>query len=315
MARHGIRYEDVVEAIQALQEQGQAINVPKIREYLGTGSFSTINEHLRTWRMQVQQHPESTLAAQQGYPLELQRLFSALWQQACDLAMQTLEQERQQARAQVEAAQKAQEEANLQQAWMQQALEKAEAAQQAVQETHTQTRLALEQAHERVHQLQHQQTDLQQALAHAEQKYEQKEKHWLQEMDQMREHLKQKNADISQMHHQLEVAQLTSAQQEAMQAQTLAQLENQIQGLKAQIETQAQAHQEALQTLIHEHEQEQKARRLAEHDMQDWQKAYRQQGEQIRTLQADLQTCLAKNAQLHEDIGILRAHAPFPTPY
>ena len=49
MARSGVQYEDVQRAIHTLLSRGDAPSVQRIREVLGTGSFTTLSEHLRQW--------------------------------------------------------------------------------------------------------------------------------------------------------------------------------------------------------------------------------------------------------------------------
>ena len=56
MARSGVQYDDVRRAIDRLLQQGEAPSVQKIREVLGTGSFTTINEHFREWRLQREEN-------------------------------------------------------------------------------------------------------------------------------------------------------------------------------------------------------------------------------------------------------------------
>ena len=43
MARSGIQYSDVQQAIDTLFERGDSPSVQRIREVLGTGSFTTIS--------------------------------------------------------------------------------------------------------------------------------------------------------------------------------------------------------------------------------------------------------------------------------
>jgi len=50
MKRPGVDYETVKYTAVKLLSQGTAPSVQKIREVLGTGSNTTIAEHLRIWR-------------------------------------------------------------------------------------------------------------------------------------------------------------------------------------------------------------------------------------------------------------------------
>ena len=50
MARNGIQYCDVQQAIDELLSRGDTPSVQRIRDVLGTGSFTTISDHFRLWR-------------------------------------------------------------------------------------------------------------------------------------------------------------------------------------------------------------------------------------------------------------------------
>jgi len=80
MARPGITFLDVKDAIAELQGQEKNITVDHIREVLGTGSRSTINNHLKTWRSQISDAGlnDPTL------PSELISLIKAQCERACD---------------------------------------------------------------------------------------------------------------------------------------------------------------------------------------------------------------------------------------
>nr|WP_053070645.1 DNA-binding protein [Halomonas sp. PR-M31] len=56
MARSGVRYEDVQKAIHQLLQRGETPGVQKIREVLGTGSFTTLSEHLRQWKIEREEN-------------------------------------------------------------------------------------------------------------------------------------------------------------------------------------------------------------------------------------------------------------------
>ncbi len=103
MARAGIKYEEVVEAVLQLQKQGDNPTIQRIREWLGTGSFTTISEHLRQWR---ENQKNSTPLQQEGFdlPSNLVKLTQELWQQACLEADEKMQVYQQQADAQVNQA-------------------------------------------------------------------------------------------------------------------------------------------------------------------------------------------------------------------
>mgnify|MGYP003650619604 CR=1 FL=1 len=72
MARIGIQFLDVEKAALTLQGSGKTPTVDNIREHLGTGSKTTITQHLKRWR--GKQDDESG-----QLPHELQALVSGLW--------------------------------------------------------------------------------------------------------------------------------------------------------------------------------------------------------------------------------------------
>lgn len=95
MARSGVQYEDVQGAIEALLAKGEAPSVQKIREVLGTGSFTTISDHLREWRFQRENGRD--LPAAQAMPEPVQRLAENLWHKAEEVAGEALANYREQA--------------------------------------------------------------------------------------------------------------------------------------------------------------------------------------------------------------------------
>ena len=80
MARLGIDYTGVKQAALKLLSQGIAPSVQKIRETLGTGSNTTIAEHLKTWREEYAQKAIHHLPAH--LPAELIASIDVLWQTA-----------------------------------------------------------------------------------------------------------------------------------------------------------------------------------------------------------------------------------------
>lgn len=102
MARNGVRYEDVQRAIDALLAKGEAPSVHKVREVLGTGSFTTISEHLREWRARREENRD--LPPPRGMPEALQELAESLWEKAQASANESLAHYRQEAEGRVETA-------------------------------------------------------------------------------------------------------------------------------------------------------------------------------------------------------------------
>lgn len=109
MARSGVQFEDVQGAIEALLAKGEAPSVQKIREVLGTGSFTTISDHLREWRFQREAGRD--LPAAQAMPEPVQRLAEGLWHTAQEAAGEALASYREQADHRVAEAQAAMQEA------------------------------------------------------------------------------------------------------------------------------------------------------------------------------------------------------------
>ncbi|WP_346798239.1 DNA-binding protein [Halomonas sp. Bachu 37] len=107
MARSGIQYADVQQAIDTLLARGDAPSVQRIRDVLGTGSFTTINEHLRQWRLEREQNRD--VPPPRNVPTEVAALAEGMWREAQQVANQALAHYREEARRQVESAQEAAE--------------------------------------------------------------------------------------------------------------------------------------------------------------------------------------------------------------
>lgn len=78
MARFGVTYQDVANAVNQLVGQGKQPTIDAIRQFLGTGSSTTIANHLRKWR--AEQDGTQTLASQENLPHELLAMIKGLWQ-------------------------------------------------------------------------------------------------------------------------------------------------------------------------------------------------------------------------------------------
>ncbi|MFO1425172.1 MAG: DNA-binding protein [Candidatus Competibacteraceae bacterium] len=61
MARSGIRYEEVQAAAETLLGRGLNPTIQRVRELLGTGSNTTISEHLKHWQQQLAKAPKVIL--------------------------------------------------------------------------------------------------------------------------------------------------------------------------------------------------------------------------------------------------------------
>ena len=102
MARSGVQYEDVQKAIYQLLQRGETPGVQKIREVLGTGSFTTLSEHLRRWKIEREENRDEPPS--QAIPEPVQTLTLELWHQAQESARQGLAQYRSEADQRIEEA-------------------------------------------------------------------------------------------------------------------------------------------------------------------------------------------------------------------
>ncbi|WP_404297568.1 DNA-binding protein [Halomonas sp.] len=102
MARSGVQFEDVQRAIDDLMARGESPSVQKVREVLGTGSFTTISDHLREWRTRREENRD--VPPPRGMPGVLQELAEGLWHKAQESANETLAHYREEADRRVEEA-------------------------------------------------------------------------------------------------------------------------------------------------------------------------------------------------------------------
>jgi len=88
MARHGVDYHTVKQAALKLLSQGISPSVQKVRELLGTGSNTTIAEHLKHWR---EEHAKkSVYHLPEAIPEELIAAFETFWHTAMEQAEKNL---------------------------------------------------------------------------------------------------------------------------------------------------------------------------------------------------------------------------------
>lgn len=102
MARSGVQFEDVQRAIDVLLKRGEAPGIQKIRDVLGTGSFTTISEHFREWREQRDANRDQP--TRQEVPEPIEALVHSLWEQAQKHASDGLSHYREEADRLVEQA-------------------------------------------------------------------------------------------------------------------------------------------------------------------------------------------------------------------
>lgn len=88
MARIGVDYETVKHAALKLLSQGSSPSVQRVRELLGTGSNTTIAEHLKIWREAHATREIHHLPA--DMPKELIAAIEVLWQTAMEQAANQL---------------------------------------------------------------------------------------------------------------------------------------------------------------------------------------------------------------------------------
>ncbi|ALS09872.1 hypothetical protein ABE82_25990 (plasmid) [Paenibacillus peoriae] len=87
-----ITKEQVFEAAEALAAAGKSTIVSNVREKLGKGSYTTINEHMREWR---QAHKAPATPKKEELPQSVLDLAGGLWTAAMGIATESLEGERQ----------------------------------------------------------------------------------------------------------------------------------------------------------------------------------------------------------------------------
>jgi colicin import membrane protein len=91
MARVGITEDAVFKAVDRLNSEGVAITVQTVRERLGSGSFSTINKHLATWR-EKKKNTQADLIP--DMPREVLSAIDQVWAVAWKTTQEHMEAER-----------------------------------------------------------------------------------------------------------------------------------------------------------------------------------------------------------------------------
>ena len=92
MARSGIRYEDVQAAAETLLGRGLNPTIQRIRELLGTGSNTTISEHLKHWQRQLAESPKVILPP--AIPEAVATALDGFWKIAVGHAEAAFEEQR-----------------------------------------------------------------------------------------------------------------------------------------------------------------------------------------------------------------------------
>jgi len=109
MARPGITYEDVSKTAAQLLEQGLHPSIQRVREALGTGSNSTISEHLQRWQQELRARPKLAILPQVPEPLTT--ALEMIWRTALEQAEAAYQAQRDQATQAVAAADQARDRA------------------------------------------------------------------------------------------------------------------------------------------------------------------------------------------------------------
>lgn len=84
MARPGVTYTEIAEAAAHLIGQGKQPTIEQIRLLLGTGSSTTIANHLKDWK--ERQQSTRLLASKEQIPHELIEIVKGLWDRVIDLS-------------------------------------------------------------------------------------------------------------------------------------------------------------------------------------------------------------------------------------
>ena len=92
MARSGIRYEEVQEAAETLLGRGLNPTIQRVRELLGTGSNTTISEHLKHWQQQLAESPKTVLPP--AVPETVMTALESFWKIAIHQAEAAFEEQR-----------------------------------------------------------------------------------------------------------------------------------------------------------------------------------------------------------------------------
>jgi len=109
MARPGINYDEVKDAANHLLANGISPSIQRIRAILGTGSNSTISEHLKRWQQEIHDKPRTVLPP--TIPEAVMTALEAFWQVAVQQADALYQKQREQALETVQSAEQAREDA------------------------------------------------------------------------------------------------------------------------------------------------------------------------------------------------------------
>jgi len=105
MARTGITFEDVRCAAESLLGRGLNPTIQRVREVLGTGSNTTISEHLKNWQQQLAEAPKIVLPP--TVPEAVALALDTFWKIAVQQAETTFDEQRKRAAQAAAAAEQA----------------------------------------------------------------------------------------------------------------------------------------------------------------------------------------------------------------
>ena len=105
MARSGIRYEEVKDAAETLLSRGLSPTIQRVREVLGTGSNTTISDHLKRWQQRLAEAPLAILPP--AIPEAVMAALEAFWKTAVQQAEAAFDEQRAVAVQTVSAAEQA----------------------------------------------------------------------------------------------------------------------------------------------------------------------------------------------------------------
>jgi chromosome segregation ATPase len=109
MARSGIRYEEVQAAAETLLGRGLNPTIQRVRELLGTGSNTTISEHLKNWQQQLAETPKVILPP--AIPEAVAAALDAFWKIAVHHAEAAFDEQRNAAAQAVSQAEQSRDDA------------------------------------------------------------------------------------------------------------------------------------------------------------------------------------------------------------
>jgi DNA repair exonuclease SbcCD ATPase subunit len=91
MSRNGITPDEVAIAAQSLAAADKPVTVQTVREYLGTGSFTTIAQHLAQWRQQAKIVSTEAVSLPPEVEVAANKAIAAIWQSAMAIARREIE--------------------------------------------------------------------------------------------------------------------------------------------------------------------------------------------------------------------------------